>query len=146
MINTVITLPSLYEEIIPNKATQTREEFANNVYPFMVWWNDSNVPQLQTLGQQINSMTNEANSTVVDMNSIKSSVDSYKTSTYNYMNTTEGYKDEALGAKNDILGYVIPNGTAYSVEQVDENLNTTLTIMVENSYLLSLVKGEINGV
>ena len=140
------TLPAIvpYTGILPNKATQTPNEFIDLMLPMCEFYSNTNLTQLKNWSNAFNSISIQANATFEEINIIKNNVDSYKTSTYNYMNTTETYKNEALGAKNDILGYVIPNGTAYSIEQADESF-ATLGLMIQELQADSL-KIKIEGV
>ncbi len=109
-----ITLPSGYSGVIPDKATQNEQEFANAVHPFMNSMNADFVPQMQTMGEELNELAVQINTESVSMNQIESNtetivddgiedMDRIKDETIIIRNETESIKDEAVEAKNIAL-------------------------------------------
>lgn len=60
-----------YGGTIPDRATQSAEEFANNVYPFQLYWNSTFVPNTVTMSQQITAWNTQANDLKDEVNSIR---------------------------------------------------------------------------
>jgi len=57
------TIPTItqYTGTIPNKATQTPTQFADNVYPFHVYYNDDFIPETTSFSESLNIFSGEAN-------------------------------------------------------------------------------------
>ena len=58
---TELTQITSYSGIVPNKATQTKEEFANAVYPYLNYFNSTFTPQSQDLVADLNTLSTEIN-------------------------------------------------------------------------------------
>jgi len=65
-----VTIPSIaeYTGTIPDKALQTETEFANNVYPFHLFYNDSFITDTTSFASSLNTFKTEVNATAVTMN------------------------------------------------------------------------------
>ena len=71
MITEVIPLVSGYSGTIPDKATQTKTEFANNVQPFLNYINAIFVPDNSAMITSLNIWTSEANNLKDEVNAMK---------------------------------------------------------------------------
>ena len=123
-ITVTITAPNPYTGIVPDKTTQTEDEFANAVHPYLNWQNFNFTPELQQTVQDLNDFKTQANT-------LKEEVNSDKTATLNYMNTTEGYRDETLGYRNEVMGYVIPTEATYTYQEIDDKFATKVSLQTE---------------
>ena len=87
-----ISIPT-YSGIVPNRQTDTKEAFAQNVYDMFVWTSDSFTPSF-------NASAISVNDDVITINGYMSTTLGYKDTTKSYMDTTEGYKDLAKASAN----------------------------------------------
>jgi len=64
------TIPSVsvYSGVVPDKATQTKTEFANNVQPYLNYINATFVPENSSMITSINTWTTEANDLATSVN------------------------------------------------------------------------------
>jgi len=76
-----------YTGNIPDRATDTPIEFADNVFAYQTWLDENNIPEF-------NISIDSINDDVITING-------YKNTTFGYMNTTEDFKDETLGYRNE---------------------------------------------
>jgi len=81
-------LPDLdnYSGVIPDKASQSKDEFADAINPYLNFWNVTAVPQLQDWGTKLRTLATE-------ISDFATSAESSKTS-------AEEARDVALGAAN----------------------------------------------
>ena len=120
------TIPSVstYSGVVPDKATQTKTEFANNVQPYLNYINATFVVENSAMITSINTWTTEANA-------LSTTVNQYLNQTKDARNDAINAKNEAVLAKDEIKGYVIPTNATYSpttikaIADMAETLNLT---------------------
>jgi hypothetical protein len=68
-----VTIPTVraYSGTIPDKATQTETEFANNVYPFHLYYNNEWVPDVNATSSALDTFKTEANALAIAVNNDK---------------------------------------------------------------------------
>jgi len=111
------TIPTLtvYSGVIPDKATQTAIEFANNVYPYMKFYDETRVPEMQSHATALNTLSAE-----MGQNALQVSID--KSITLTARDEAESAKNIAVLAKDEIEGYVIPTEATYSPATIDDKV------------------------
>lgn len=110
-----VTVPGMtqYTGTVPNKATQTKEEFANAVHPYLNYFNSTFTPNLTAVSTALTTFKTEVNELAVEVNTNASE--------------TKTARDEAVNAISTITPGAIDNTTkaankTYSNEKVDELL------------------------
>ena len=128
-----------YTGTIPNRATDTPQEFADNVYNYQLW---------------IDSATRDMNNLVPQINDATSATQSYLNTTENYKNETLTYRNDAQNsasistsnrtraedAANRAEAVVIPEEATYSLADLENALNGLLTKQVAQQAQLNLLK------
>jgi hypothetical protein len=71
-----VTIPTVgqYGGTIPDKATQSETEFANNVYPFHLYYNDNWIPDVNAMSSALDTFKTEANDLATTINETASTV------------------------------------------------------------------------
>ena len=140
-----------YGGSVPNRQTDTKENFATNVYNLFVWISDIFTGGFNTSVQSVND-------DVTTINGYKNTTLGYKDTTKEYMNTTESYKNLAQSAANykgdwvanynSGVGYALSDSISYTdgntyVSKVANNLvePTSLTNTTEWYFI---AKGFVN--
>ncbi len=112
---TTIPMISVYSGTVPNKATQTAIEFADNVYPYMKFYDVTRVPQMQSYSVALNTLSTE-----IQQSALQVSID--KEETLASKDESISAKNEAVLAKNEIKGYVIPTEATYSPQTIQAKI------------------------
>ena len=120
------TIPSVpaYTGVIPDKSTQSEIEFANNVYPFHVFYNSEWIASVGNMATALEEYRLQANSLQVDINGVRLTTLGYKNDALDYKDTALVYRNEAIQAKQAIDGYVVPTNATYTPGQIDALNNT----------------------
>ena len=105
-----------------------REELGRNQSAFLHYWN--------TFFQKNYDFTKWLVGFIPWISQLKNDVTSYLNSTLNAKTKAESASERAVSAKNEIEGYVIPNGTAYSLEQMEEFAEAVIWADAENFKLI----------
>ena len=128
------TPPNIIAPPPVEQQTGTRSEIVASRSAFWDW--------LRDLRENLVSIVNFTNS-------VKNTVATNLSTTLNYLNLSTnakneaiGAKDEAINAKNAIESYVIPTDATYSISEIEESLDSALTISIENAYQISIIEGE----
>jgi len=70
------------------------------------------------------------------LSTLKGDMSSYLTTTLNARDEADRARNEAVSARDEIKGYVLPNGTAYSIAQIDELIEAIIWADAENFKLI----------
>jgi hypothetical protein len=101
---------------------------------------DAFLSKLPIFADKLNTYAREANSLKDEMNNIRDETNSYKNETLNYKNVAYGYKVAAEDAANEIKSYVIPDGTTYSKDEIDNQLSEITRVQVAQQIILSYLQ------
>jgi len=107
MIDPILTGLTIYGGTVPDKATQTTTEFANNVYPFHIYYNATFVPELLLYNTALNTFKTQANELADNVNALEESAVNAKV-------LAESARDSAFLTAN-VSNWV--SGTTYTIGQ-----------------------------
>jgi len=119
-----VTVPA-YGGSVPNRHTDTKEAFADNVYNWFTWISDSFTPNFNISAASVND----------DISTIQGYMTTtlgYKDTTKTYMDTTEGYMNVAKGVAN-YKGDYDANTTYSLAESVTLNDNVYVSKVDNNT-------------
>lgn len=107
-----------YSGSVPNRQTDTKEEFAQNIYDMFVWTSDSFTPNFNQASLIVNDNAIKAYNNAIDA---KKSADSAE----NNRVLCLAYSNDALSARDEIKGYVIPTDATYDPQTIDAKIQTS---------------------
>jgi len=121
-----------YTGTIPNRATDTPKEFADNVYAYQVYLNDA----LLKADTAISECIGYVNAT----ESYKNYALKYRNDAQNSASGAASDRSRAENAANRAEAVVIPSEATYSLEDLENALNNLLTYQVAQAAQISILK------
>lgn len=143
---------TVYGGVVPNKATQTVDEFANAVHPYMNFFNTDSIPEVQafrtslnTLATQMNTLADEVNTASQSASDSATQASAYATLAINSANFKGDWvaNFETVGYA---LGYIVTYTDGHKYQsKVSNNLvePTTLTNTTEWDFIEAVSPSEL---
>ncbi len=129
MIDITLSPIRAYSGKIPNKATQDKITFANNVEPYLIYVNDSFVIEFNQSIDKINNFIIEVNNTEEEIKQIRDEARKIKDRNEEIRVIVENNKSFVESKSLEIENYVIPQEATYSIEAINESLATIYNMM-----------------
>ncbi len=143
-----VTIPTIseYTGTIPDKATQDEDIFANNVYPFHLFYNDSFITDTTQFATDLNILSGEINVVAGEVSTNALLAETAATIAVGAAN----YKGDWV-AGYDTIGYSIGESASYTdgfnyVSKINNNLvePTTLTNTAEWDYIEAVSPAQLD--
>jgi len=114
-----------YTGTIPNKATQDRIEFAQNVEPYLKYVDDTFVGEFNGVQTQLNAFASEANSLKSEVNNLRDASETAGDLAQVYSGESQTWAIESQGYASDAANSVASiDDTAYALTQIGINLSS----------------------
>lgn len=129
------TVPGIvqYTGTIPDKSTQTPVEFANNVYPFHLYVNNTFVPQVDAITSSLNILSSEINQTAQDIYADKGVVVESKNTVLEKVDHIDTVESRVNDKYNVIASYVVPPDATYNYSAIDAKVRMSQVLTLTNS-------------
>lgn len=121
----ITTFISTYTGIVPNRASDSPNNFVQNVYNYLLWIHTTFTPASVEFGEQMNVLRNEVNAYATSANDSKNVAATHATNALSYKDLALIYRNDALAAKLAIDGYVVPTEATYSPATIDAKIANT---------------------
>ena len=117
---------------IPNRSADTPEEFANNVYAYQVYLDEA-LPKTD-------AAISECSGYVGETESYKNAALEYRNDTQSSASMAASDRIRAEEAANRAEAVVIPTEATYSLADLENALNSLLTVQVAQAAQISILK------
>ena len=128
-----------YQGSVPNRSTDTPQEFADNVYNYQVWINSA-VGDINNLVSQLNKATSDVQGYTNTAYTYKQEALTYRNDAQNSASGAASDRSRAEDAANRAEAVVIPTEATYSLADLEGALNNLLTYQVAQAAQISILK------
>ena len=127
-----------YQGIVPNRANDTPQQFADNVYTYQLWINNA-VGDINALIPQLNKATSEVQGYTNSAYAYKNEALTYRNDAQNSASGAASDRSRAESAANRAEAVVIPTEATYSLADLESALNNLLTYQVAQAAQISIL-------